>query len=301
MAVENFSKLFVLALVLALPLGCKKDEGWVNLLDDDLSMWRTYQSYALTDEYVPWQRPKDSNGDEIPPIGYDVNLDDEFKVINLDGEKVLHITGTYYGCVFTKEEYGNYRLRLKVKFGDDKFQPRLNKAKDSGLLYHSIGECGNDGWCTWMRGHEFQVIEGGTREGSYGDYYNNLGTHMSIHSNARMESPAWSIYTYDSEAPLHQIGVSGGGATCGGPDVSDPNEQWTSLELICFEDKAIHIVDGNVKMVLQNSGWWDGEKDVPLLKGKIQLQSEAAEVYYKDIEMCPISSIPEEYAYLFQE
>ena len=287
------------ALLLVLSLGCKKEADWHSLLDDGLSQWRIYQSYALTDEYVPWQRPTDADGVEIPPIGYDVNLGDEFKVIEMDGEKVLHITGTYYGCVFTEEAYGNYHLRLKYKFGQDKFQPRLDKARDSGLLYHSTGECGQDGWCTWMSAHEFQIIESGTREGSTGDYYNNLGTHMDIRSRVRMESPAWSVFSYDPEAPLHQIGISGGGATCSGPDVSDPQAEWTSLELICFEDKAIHIVDGQVKMALQHSGRWDGEQDIPLLKGRIQLQSEAAEVFFKDIQIRPIASIPEEYADLF--
>ena len=280
-------------------VSCTEKSGWTELIDEDLSQWRIYQSYALTDEYVPWQRPTDADGTELPPVGYDVNLDDEFKVIDLAGEKVLHVTGTYYGCVFTKEEYGNYQLRLKYKFGQDKFQPRLDKARDSGLLYHSTGECGHDGWCTWMSAHEFQIIESGTREGSSGDYYNNLGTHMDIRSRVRMESPAWSVFSYDPEAPLHQIGISGGGATCSGPDVSDPQAEWTSLELICFEDKAIHIVDGQVKMALRNSAKWDGEKDIPLVKGRIQLQSEAAEVFFKDIEIRPIKSIPEEYAYLF--
>ncbi|MBQ9172260.1 MAG: DUF1080 domain-containing protein [Bacteroidales bacterium] len=293
--------LFLLSLLSAFSIGCSSDGGWRNLLDDDLSQWRIYQSYALTNEYVPWQRPKDEAGEEIPPIGYDVNLDDEFTVSEVNGEKVLHITGKYYGCVFTKESYGNYHLHLQVKFGDDKFEPRLEKAKDSGLLYHSTGECGNDGWMTWMRGHEFQIIEGGTREGSYGDYYNNLGTHMDIRSDVRMESPSWSIYSYNPYSPYHTMGVSGGGATCGGPDVSDLSAEWTTLDLICFEDKAIHIVDGNVKMVLRGSAMWDGEKDIPLTEGQIQLQSEAAEVYYRDVRIRHIDSIPEEYAHLFDE
>lgn len=290
----------ILFIALVALVSCQSEQIWTDLLDPQLSKWRTYQSYALTDDFVPWQRPKDSLGVEIPPIGYDVNKDNEFSVIEMNGEKVLHITGTYYGCVFTKESFSNYRLRLKVKFGEDKFEPRLDKARDSGLLYHSTGECGNDGWVSWMRSHEFQIIESGTREGSCGDYYNMLGTHMDIHSIPRMESPAWSMYSYDPEAPLHMMGVSGGGATCGGPDLTDPDAEWISLELICFEDKALHIVDGKVKMVLQNSAWWDGEKDVPLTEGRIQLQSEAAEVYYKDIRICRIKALPEEYAGFFE-
>ncbi|MBQ8069365.1 MAG: DUF1080 domain-containing protein [Bacteroidales bacterium] len=287
--------------LLALSSCSPKSGGWEDLLDEDLSKWRVYQSYALTDEYVPGHPPVDSLGEVIPPIGYDVNLGEDFSIEELDGEKVLHIGGRYYGCLFTKESLGNYHFRLKVKFGDDKFEPRKNKARDSGIMYHSTGECGHDGWLTWMRAHEFQVMESGSREGSYGDYYNNLGTHMDIRSDVRMESPSWSIYSYNPYSPYHTMGVSGGGATCGGPDVSDLSAEWTTLDLICFEDKAIHIVDGNVKMVLRGSAMWDGEKDIPLTEGQIQLQSEAAEVYYRDVRIRHIDSIPEEYAHLFDE
>jgi hypothetical protein len=281
-------------------VSCRQDDGWRDLLDPDLTAWRTYQSYALTDAYIPWNRPTDADGNEIPPIGYDVNLEDGFTVTELNGEKVLHISGKYYGCLFTKESFGNYHLRLKVKFGTDKFEPRKDRAMDSGIMYHSMGECGQDGWCTWMRAHEFQVIESGTREGSHGDYYNNLGTHMDIRSNPRMESPAWSMYEYNPSAPLQTIGKEGGGATCSGPDLTDTDEEWTKLELICFEDKALHIVDGKVKMALQHSAWWNGEKDVPLTEGRIQLQSEAAEVYYKDIQIRPIDALPAEYLSYFE-
>ena len=34
-------------------------------------------------------------------------------------------------------------------------------------------------------------------------------------------------------------------------------------------------------------------KDLPLTKGKIQLQSEGAEVFYRDIEIRSITSLPE--------
>ena len=68
------------------------ESGWKDLLDEDLSHWRTYQSYALTNEYVPYERPCDENGNPIEPIGYDVNLDNEFHVMELDGEKDIPLT-----------------------------------------------------------------------------------------------------------------------------------------------------------------------------------------------------------------
>lgn len=61
----------------------------------------------------------------------------------------------------------------------------------------------------------------------------------------------------------------------------NPEGEWNTLELICFEDKSIHNVNGEIVMVLKNSRYIDncGETQ-PLNKGKIILQSEATEVYF---------------------
>jgi hypothetical protein len=74
---------------------------------------------------------------------------------------------------------------------------------------------------------------------------------------------------------------------------------WTELELICLGDKSIHIVSGQVVMILRNRRLIKDGQAVPLTRGKIQLQSEAAEVYYKDIMIRNINAIPPEYARLF--
>jgi hypothetical protein len=79
-----------------------------------------------------------------------------------------------------------------------------------------------------------------------------------------------------------------------------PNNGWTEIELICFEGKSLHIVNGKVVMVLENSRYFDGEKFMPLTEGKIQLQSEAAEVYYKNIKIKSISKMPVEFQNYFK-
>ena len=56
---------------------------------------------------------------------------------------------------------------------------------------------------------------------------------------------------------------------------------------------SIHIVNGNVVMRLYNSRI--GSSQEPLDSGRIMLQSEGAEVYYKDIQIKKITEIPEEY------
>ncbi len=79
-----------------------------------------------------------------------------------------------------------------------------------------------------------------------------------------------------------------------------PHGEWNVMELICFENKSIHIVNGQVVMILKDSRYVENGKKTPLLKGKIQLQSEAAEVFYKNIEIRNLESLPKEYAQFYQ-
>jgi hypothetical protein len=80
-----------------------------------------------------------------------------------------------------------------------------------------------------------------------------------------------------------------------------PENEWTTLDLICFEGKSIHIVNGNVVMVLKNSRYMQDSTSVPLVSGKIQIQSEAGEVYYKDVRIKKIDKMPAEFESLFND
>jgi hypothetical protein len=53
-------------------------------------------------------------------------------------------------------------------------------------------------------------------------------------------------------------------------------------------------------MALKNSRYKDGEKYVPMTGGKLQIQSEAAEVFYRDIEIRAIPAMPGEYQKYFE-
>ena len=54
----------------------------------------------------------------------------------------------------------------------------------------------------------------------------------------------------------------------------------------------MHIVNGKVVMALKNARYKDGDKFVPMTGGKLQIQSEAAEVFYRDIEIRSIPAMP---------
>ena len=273
------------------------NDGWVSLLDKDLSQWRIYQSYQFTNDFNG-RAPIDESGERIPPIGYDKNLYNVFTMIEEDGEPVLRISGETYGCVISHESYRNYHLRMQVKYGEKRWEPRMDKALDSGLLYHSEGEPGGDYWFSWMRSFEFQVMQSGTPEGNSGDFWSITNTKADI--KISRPDPEKRIYYYDPEGEWLTVGHRGVTNFCGTKDYNSPDGEWTTLELICFEGKSLHIVNGQVAMALQNLRQTTGQGDIPLVEGKLQLQSEAGEVFYKGIEIRPIEQMPEKYLSYFE-
>ncbi|PSR53961.1 DUF1080 domain-containing protein [Adhaeribacter arboris] len=264
------------------------------LLDKDLSKWEMYLSYRHKVGYKG-EVPLDTDGTPIQPIGYNKNTNNVFTVVEEDGAPVLRVSGEIYGCVFTKQEFQNYHLKLKVKWGSKKWEPRTNLLKDSGVLYHSIGESGKDYWRAWMLGQEFQIMEG-----HMGDYWTIASSAVDI----RAYLPEGAMNTVASASqpflPLGK-GTERSGFCLRSEDREKPQGEWNEIELICFGDKSLHIVNGQVVMVLQNSRYVDNGQTIPLTKGKLQLQSEAAEVFYKDIKIKNLPELPKQYAAYFEQ
>ena len=80
------------------------------------------------------------------------------------------------------------------------------------------------------------------------------------------------------------------------PTTKSRPAQWNTVELIAFGEDAIHIVNGKVVMRLHGPMRIDGDVPAPVTSGQIILQSEGAEVFYRDIEIRPITAIPSEFA-----
>jgi hypothetical protein len=63
-------------------------------------------------------------------------------------------------------------------------------------------------------------------------------------------------------------------------DAEKPIGEWNTIECICHGDTIINIVNG----VIVNEG-----TDASVTKGKILLQSEGAEVFYRKVELKPLA------------
>ena len=72
------------------------------------------------------------------------------------------------------------------------------------------------------------------------------------------------------------------------PDAEKPSGQWNVIDLYCIGDTSVHVVN----MILYNLRQEDDGKFSPLKKGKIQIQSEGAEVFYRNITIEYINRIP---------
>ncbi len=267
--------------------------GWERLLDKNLSKWRTYQSHR----HVPGDRglpPTNAQGQPLPPIGYDKNEANVFSVVMQNGEPVLRISGEIYGCLVTRQDYANYHLKLKVKWGQKKWQPRLQEPRDSGVLYNSQGEPGVDYWHSWMLSQEFQVSEY-QKGNAMGDYWCIANSASDIRAR-----PVQDTLHYDPAAPPVAMGNGGRNFCYAATITPPPADEWTELELLNVNGQSVHLVNGHVVMAVANSSFVTKGQRQPLTHGKVQLQSEAAEVFYKDIMLRPLAKMPAQYAQYFK-
>ena len=218
------------------------------------------------------------------PLGLNNDPNKVFSVADVNGEKVIRISGENYGALSTEKEFENYHLTLNFKWGKLVHPSKMGRKKDSGVLYHSVGPNGAD-FGFWMRSQEFQV-----QEGDCGDYWGCAGGTADIKSIKNVKGE----YIYDAGGDLNSFGEKTkiGRHCIKNPDMEKPMGEWNSIEIYCRGDTSVHILNGVVNMVLYHNRQYDNGKETPLTKGKIQLQSEGSEVFYKNIRLQEIKNIP---------
>jgi hypothetical protein len=250
---------------------------WTRLFnDEDLSGWDTYLGPA----YDPVA--KDFAG---APLGENNDPSHVFSVVEIDGRRAIRISGTAFGGLSTVKDYGDYELELEFKWGQAKSPPRAEGKRDSGVLYRAVGPQGAD-WFFWMRSLEFQV-----QEDDYGDFWPCGGAiaDVAAKKNAAGDfvfSPGAPRLTFSATSPNGRRVVKGPGTPPAKPGA------WNKLTLYVLGGTSVHVFNSVVAMVLENPRQVVDGKEVALDRGKIQLQSEGAEVFYRDIRLRPIEALP---------
>ena len=291
---KPLSILSVLLLVASLHSSAQTSK-WTPLFTPDLKNFDIFIGVPHTSLTTLPGVPK-GDGMKGIPLGLNNDPLHVFTTEMVDGKPVLHISGEIYGGLSTKEEFGNYHLRIEFKWGTKQYQPKPTGARDGGIVYHAHDPQGQF-WTAWMSGHNFQA-----EEKNLGHYYAFTSVGADIHAR-KIDTSKRSKWIYDPAAPLTHFAAMGtptNSCTNGG-DYEKPSGEWNTFDLYCYGDKSIHVVNGHVVMVLENSRTVarTGQPgayvitETPLVKGKIQLQSEGGEAYYRNMEIVKIDKLPE--------
>jgi Domain of Unknown Function (DUF1080) len=275
MCTPRLLALGIVTLTLLPPLDAN-DGDWLPLFNGkNLDGWDTW----LGKPYMG----KDVVGLNIDPKGV-------YSVVMLDGKPAIRISGEIFGALTSKKEYENYHLRLEFKWGEKKWPPRVNSVRDSGLLYHCVGEHGAAG-TFWMRSQECQI-----QEKDCGDYWSVAGGTVDV--EAEVVGGHLKYKKGGTKVTVPRVVKTADGKTRNDPYIqkSETNEKegaWNTIELLTVRPTSVYVVNGKVVMVLTNSRQIINGKEEPLIKGRIQIQSEGAEVFYRNIEFQPLARIPE--------
>ncbi len=260
------------------------DSGWTSLFNgENLDGWYSYQMRPEPTSEVSGL-DRDEEGNYLEPIGLNKDPLNVFSRVVEDEAPAIRISGETFGILVTEQEFENYHLKLQFKWGTAKYPPRKNQKRDSGILYHSIGKEGAWGG-VWMRSLECQV-----QEGDCGDYISvdtvsaDIQAIRDEENNLYLHSPGSETLTFSVERSYcHKS-----------QDFENPGGQWNTMEIYTVDGNSVHLVNGEVNMRLSNSRHIENGKELPLTKGKIQLQSEGAEIFYRQIEIKSIDRIPDE-------
>ena len=269
--------------VLLATLAPAADDSWHQLLNGkDLAGWDTFIAKPDTNWNVP-DLKRDEKGNYTGPIGVNRDPLKVFTIETVDGHPAVHISGQGFGTMTTTNSFANFHLRLQFKWGEKRWGRRANSPRDSGLLYFGHGELGAmDG--SWPRSIEFQI-----QEHDCGDLY-AIGTQITVpaiqRTNRWFYDPQGDPTVFVQRRPV-------GNRCIKLADAEKPRGEWNTLELVCLGDDSIHIVNGRVVMRLSQTRRVDGGEPVALNAGTISLQTEGAEVFYRDVEIRPITEVPE--------
>jgi YVTN family beta-propeller protein len=198
---------------------------------------------------------------------------------------LIRISGEEWGCITSEKEFENYHLVLEFKWGGATHAPRVDRARDSGLLLHSVGEDGGYSGI-WMHSIECQIIEGGT-----GDFIvvgDGTDKYSITCPAAEEKQGSCSVFHPDGEP----VTINGGRINWygrdpgwkdvidfrGAQDVEKPVGEWNRLECITSGGKITVILNG----VVVNRAI-----DAQPQKGRIQIQSEGAEMLVRRVELTP--------------
>jgi len=168
---------------------------------------------------------------------------------------MLHISGKEFGYICTDKIYRNFHLVVEFKWGTKKWPPRDadTTKRDNGVCFY-VPEGFKD--TVWPKSIECQI-----QEGDVGDIW--LIDSATVVVEGKRTEPMDYLRVQKKTDGEHKTG------------------QWNRVEVIADNGKLTYIV--NDKVV-------NTATDPNLREGKIIIQSEGAEIYYRKIEIAELLS-----------
>jgi hypothetical protein len=200
----------------------------------------------------------------------------------------IHISGEGTGCLATRNRYRDYHLSLEYKWGNRTDGSKY--VRNSGVLLHAIGKEGsaNESWMTSIEVQLAQgcegdiiVIRGLDENGEKIPATASSETITASDGKTRWK-PGGEKTIYSGKQfwwSKHEPGFQELKDTRGKEDVASPLGQWTTVDCICKKDRiSVRINGRTVNEVF----------DVFPSYGKILLQNEGNEVFFRNIVLRPI-------------
>ncbi|HWG42267.1 MAG TPA: DUF1080 domain-containing protein [Gemmataceae bacterium] len=201
---------------------------------------------------------------------------------------ILRISGKDFGGLVTRDEYANYEVRLEYAWGGKVWAPREKTARDSGLILHSTGKDGAVGK-SWLEGIQCNMLEGGTGDISITGANPKYG--FKAQAEERPAGKKAGLYWKDG-APSHAFGIGrrllwfGRDPSWenvlgfrGKNDVEKGVRKWNAL---------VVTMKGDTMTVRLNGVTVSRATDLGVTRGKLQIQSEGAEILFRKIILTPL-------------
>lgn len=172
-----------------------------------------------------------------------------------------------FGALQTKKTYSKFVLELEYKWGIKKYKPRQNDVRDGGVLFHTFGP--NE---IWPRGAECQIQEGDT-----GDLWL-----VKVKGTSRVSKVN---LCYQPNHPLYTIGDGKKEYAHVPRSYFWEVPGWNHVRIEVKDDEAKFYVNGKLVNEVMDLEYFSEDSAIAkhLDKGKILLQAEGAELFYRNI------------------
>ena len=244
-----------------------KEDVWTPLFNGkDLKGWYTFLQ----------KHGKNSDPDRV------ITIEDNAIHLYKHAEDKSNVVMVYIG---TEKEYSDYHLRFDYKWGDKKLEPRYKLKPDAGLYYHILGEDK-----VWPRALQYQV-----EQSNVADLITLYGFELDSSVDPK---------TYGEEMPTFLPLERGGKErVLGGKGIAYQKhlaknferDDWNHAEIIVRGDTTVHLLNSHVMNQGKNIRLVDPAnptKPLTITKGRIALEIEAAEIWFKNVEIRSLSDTP---------